>query len=207
LTENNQQPIRIVGLSGSLSEKSLTRRAVEIALEGAKEMPVQTRMLDLNDYQLSFLSQAWNSRHHDPGVLRLRADIQNAQGIILGTPEYHGSLSGVLKFALDLMGFDEFEGKMVGLIGVAGGKLGATNSLNSLRTIGRSLHAWVVPQQVSISEARQQFDEKGNLKNPSLESNLKEVGRQVARFASLHNSAHAREFMRQWETAPENPGG
>jgi NAD(P)H-dependent FMN reductase len=207
LTEIDQQPIHIVGLSGSLSEKSLTRHAVQVALEGAREVPVQTRLLDLNDYQLSYLSRAWNERDRNPGVLRLKKDIRQAQGIILGTPEYHGSLSGVLKFALDLMGFDEFEGKMIGLIGVAGGKLGATNSLNSLRTIGRSLHAWVVPQQVSISEARRQFDEKGGVKNPRLEASLKEVGRQVARFASLHNSAHAREFMNQWETAPENPGG
>ncbi len=42
-------------------------------------------------------------------------EVAGAQGIILGTPEYHGSFSGVLKNALDLMGFDEFEGKMIGL--------------------------------------------------------------------------------------------
>ena len=207
MTEENHQQIRVVGLSGSLTEKSLTRRAVQVALQGAEEMTVQAQMLNLNDYQLSFLSQAWSERDQNPGVLRLRKDVRQAQGIILGTPEYHGSLSGVLKFALDLMGFDELEGKMIGLIGVAGGKLGATNSLNSLRTIGRSLHAWVVPQQVSIAEAWRQFDENGDVKNPSLEASLKEVGRQVARFSSLHNSAHAREFMRQWEIAPENPGG
>lgn len=207
MTEIDRQQIRVIGLSGSLNQKSLTRLAVQVALEGASEVAEQTHMLDLNDYQLSFISQVWMDRDHNPGVLRLRNDIRQAQGIILGTPEYHGSLSGVLKFALDLMGFDELEGKMIGLIGVAGGRLGATNSLNTLRTIGRSMHAWVIPRQVSIAEAWRQFDNNGKIINPNLESSLREVGHQVARFASLHNSAHAREFMRQWETAPENPGG
>lgn len=137
----------------------------------------------------------------------MREDVKVAQGIILGTPEYHASFSGVLKYALDLMGFNEFEGKMVGLIGIAGGKMGAANSLTSLRAVGRSLHAWVVPKQVSVSEAWRKFDQSGNLKDPDLELSLKEVGHQVARFASLHNSAHAQHFMQQWETAPENPGG
>ena len=47
---------------------------------------------------------------------RLRKEVKEAHGIIVGTPEYHGSLSGVLKNALDLMSFDEIEGKMMGLV-------------------------------------------------------------------------------------------
>ena len=96
---------------------------------------------------------------------------------------------------------------MVGLVGVSGGKIGATNALNSLRTVGRALHAWVVPEQVSVPEAWRMFDTTGNLKDPRLEDALKEVGRQVARFTFLHSSEQAREFLHLWETAPENPGG
>jgi NAD(P)H-dependent FMN reductase len=142
-----------------------------------------------------------------PGLLRLRQEVQQAQGILLGTPEYHGSFSGVLKLALDLMGFDEFEGKLIGLVGVSGGKMGAINALNSLRTVGRSLHAWVVPVQVSISEVWDQFKEDGTLKDERLHTALNEVGRQVARFAYLHHSAQALEFLNLWEQAPHNPGG
>jgi len=54
----------------------------------------------------------------------LREEVKQAHGIILGTPEYLGSYSGVLKNALDLMGFEEFEGKMLGLLGVSGGAMG-----------------------------------------------------------------------------------
>jgi FMN reductase len=180
--------------------------ALNLALQGAEEVGAQTRLIDLRDYDLVFCTGKIGD-DAPPDVLRLRRDIEKAAGIILGTPEYHGSFSGVLKNALDLMGFEEFEGKMVGLVGVSGGKLGAVNALNGLRTVGRALHAWVVPRQVSISEAWKMFDAAGNLKDRNLENALKEVGRQVARFAFLHYSEQAREFLRMWEQAPENPGG
>jgi multimeric flavodoxin WrbA len=61
--------------------------------------------------------------------------VRAAQGIILATPEYHGGYSGVLKNALDLMGFEEFEGKVRGLVGVSGGGMGAFGSLNNLRAV------------------------------------------------------------------------
>ena len=131
----------------------------------------------------------------------------NAPGLILGTPEYHGGVSGVLKNALDLMGFEELEGKMIGLIGVSGGALGAVHALGHLRTVGRALHAWVIPEQVAIAEAWNVFDEKGNLKNSELEKRLLQLGSQVARFSYLHTSEKALEFLRLWEGAPLNPGG
>jgi len=76
-----------------------------------------------------------------------------------------------------------------------------------LRTVGRALHAWVVPEQVSIPEAYKVFDPSGTLKDSDLEKRLKAVGHQVARFTYLHTSAQAQEFLRAWEGAPVNPGG
>jgi len=204
---NNNSNINIVGISGSLRPGSYTSLAVNIALEGAQASGASVRMLDLNDYALPFTQEIWSGGEPTAGILQLREDVKSAQGLILGTPEYHASFSGVLKYALDLMGFEEFEGKMIGLIGIAGGRMGAANSLAGLRAVGRSLHAWVVPEQVSVSEAWNKFDQSGNLKDNELEESLKKVGRQVARFASLHNSTQAQHFMQQWETAPDNPGG
>jgi NAD(P)H-dependent FMN reductase len=197
-------PIKVLGLPGSLRRDSYTRMAVNIALQGAQEMGAQTSLLDLRDYRISLLDL-----YTEPSadILQLRQQVRSAQGIILGTPEYHGSFSGVLKHVLDLMGFDEFEGKMLGLVGVAGGNAGAINAINGLRTVGRSLHAWVLPDQVSITEVSKAFDANGNPIDPRQHENLKEIGRQVARFAFLHSSEQARDFMRLWETAPANPGG
>src|SRR5436190_22164374 len=198
--------IEIVGISGSLRAGSFTRRAVETALEGAAESGANTRLIDLRDYNLVFRDGKEESAY-PPDVFRLRAEVKQADGVILGTPEYHGSFSGVLKNALDLMGFDEFEGKMLGLVGVSGGVMGAFEGINSLRNVGRALHAWVVPEQAAVREAWKVFDESGAVKDARIETRLKEVGRQVARFAWLHKSAAANEFLKKWEEAPPNPGG
>ncbi len=202
-----KDPVLVVGICGSLRSGSYTLSAVKIALQGAEEVGAQTRLIDLRDYRLVFCDGKEDESGYPEDVYRLRREVKEARGIILGTPEYHGGFSGVLKNALDLMGFDEIEGKMLGLVGVSGGALGAVHALSSLRAIGRALHAWVIPEQAAISEAWKVFDESGNLKDSAVEKRIKDVGRQVARFAYLHTSEKALDFLRAWEGAPENPGG
>jgi FMN reductase len=81
----------------------------------------------------------WFDEDYPADVARLRADIKASDGLIVGSPEYHGCFSGVLKNALDLMRFDEMQGKMIGLLAVSGGPLGSLIGLSSLREVGRSL--------------------------------------------------------------------
>jgi len=198
--------LRVVGICGSIRPASLTRLALEIALEGAAALGAQTQLIDLATYELVFCDGKEDESTYPEDVFRLRKEVQAAQGIILATPEYHGGYSGVLKNAMDLMGFDEFRGKMIGLIGVAGGAMGAINALNSLRTIGRALHAWVVPVQAAIPEAWKVFDKDRKLTDEALRDRLQEVGRQVARFSRLHTSDQAQQFLRLWEDSQPNPG-
>lgn len=206
-TTKKQSACKIVGLSGSLRRGSYTTMAVATALQGAAELKCETQLINLSEYQLVFCDGKEDESKIPKDVLRLRKEVQQAQGIILGTPEYHGGYSGVLKNALDLMGFEEFEGKMLGLVGVSGGAMGAFGAMNSLREVGRALHAWVIPEQASIPKAWQEFDDRGQVKDPKLEERLRQVGRQVARFAYLHGACKSNEFLQKWENSLENPGG
>ena len=199
--------IRVVGICGSLRHGSYTRMAVKIALSGAESVGAETELIDLREYQLMFCGEVQDEVDYPPDVSKLCTKVQQAQGIILGTPEYHGSFSGVLKNAIDLMGFDEFESKVIGLVGVSSGRMGALNALSALRTVGRQLHTWVVPSQASVPQASKAFDDDGNLLDTELEERIVEVGREVARFAYLHNSQKVQQFLRLWEAAPHNPGG
>lgn len=204
-----QHPIKIIAISGSLSHESFTRKALKIALNGALAANAEIELIDLRDYELAFcganVDADGNETEYPDDVFRLRSQVLQAHGIILGTPEYHASYSGVLKNALDLMSSEHFEGKMMGLVGVSAGALGANSAINSLRSVGRSLHAWVVPEQVSIPFVDSVFDSQGNPLNHEIEQRLIALGKQVARFASLHSSPHAQEFIQAWEAAPENP--
>lgn len=200
-------PVHVVAISGSLRNDSRSRMAALTALGGAEESGAQTEYLDLRTLELSFVDTDRDPGSLPDGVHELKSKVQRAKGLILATPEYHGSYSGVLKNALDLMGFDELEGKMIGLVSVSGGALGGVGAMNELRTVGRAVHAWVVPLQCGVPHAHDAFDETGRPEDERLEKRLRGVGRQVARFAALHASEAGQEFLREWERAPSNPGG
>ena len=199
--------IIVAGICGSLRTGSYTRMALNIALMGAKDAGAKINIIDLRNFDLPLMDGRSGEETFPEDVFKLRDEVKKSDGIILGTPEYHGGYSGVLKNALDLMGFDEFQGKMIGLLGVSGGSMGATNSLNGLHVIGRSLRAWVVPFQVSIASAFDEFDKEGNLKNRVLEQRVKQLGEKVTRFAYLHKIGKSEEFLEAWQGALINPGG
>mmetsp|Transcript_40302 Transcript_40302/g.89508 ORF Transcript_40302/g.89508 Transcript_40302/m.89508 type:complete len:219 (+) Transcript_40302:57-713(+) len=200
------QSVKVVGICGSLREGGFTRQALELALQGASEALCEVELIDLSEYNLYFCDglefQSKNAKVHTPNdVAKLKAKVTEAKGIILATPEYHNSFSGVLKNALDLLGFDEFEGKVVGLIAVSGGAMGGLAALNGLRDICRALHAWVVPEQAGVPQCWK------NLPDPAVQKRLKQVGRQVAKFSLLHANKQAQQFLDMIEKAASNPGG
>ena len=136
-----EKTVRIAGLCGSLRPGSYTKMAVKAALNAAVSPFCETELIDLLDFNLFFADGRSEKGGVMPEIRRFRERLRSADGFIIGTPEYHGSFTGVLKNALDHTGFAEWEGKMIALIGVSGGRMGAFNALNSLRDIGRSLHA------------------------------------------------------------------
>ena len=197
----SNSPIRIAGVCGSLSADGATKKALAIALKGAAEYNAETTLLELREFDLVFYGSVPQDEY-PPGVLQLRQALKDSQGIILATPEYHGSLTGALKNMLDLMSIEDFETKIIGLVGVAGGHIGAINSLNTMKTICRNLHCWVLPQEVSIANSAQTFDDNGAVKDPAIEERLLNVGRQVVKFASVQQRVQQDEFLRMWKTLP-----
>ena len=175
--------------------------ALSMTLKGATEYDVETKLIELRDYQLGFYGRV-DSEDNSHDTNRLRKEIRESQAIIIGSPEYHGSLSGALKNMLDLMGIEDFEGKIVGLVGVAGGHVGAINTLNTLRIICRNLHCWVLPQDVSIAQSAKTFNEDGSLNDPDVEGRLLDLGRQAVKFASLQQKVEQDDFMKLWEGLP-----
>ena len=91
----------VVGICGSLRKTSYTRMALQLALEGAQEFGVRTKLIDLRDFNLVFCDGNQDENAYPEDVFRLRSEVVAAQGIILGTPNYHASFSGVLKNASD----------------------------------------------------------------------------------------------------------
>jgi FMN reductase len=158
--------VKIVGIGGSLRANSSSYQALDVAIQRVQALGAQVEILDLRQMQLPFCSGGDDYADY-PDVLKLRDAVQNADGLILATPEYHGSISGVLKNALDLMSFDQLSDKVAGLISVLGGQVNS-NAVNELRLIMRWVHAWVIPEQIAIGQCWKAFDQDGKLLDEKL---------------------------------------
>jgi len=170
----------VVGVSGSLRERSHTRKAVNTALRGAATAGATAENVDLRNYNLP----VFDGDSPDAGdAPELRERVREADSVVLGTPMYHGSYSAPLKNALDYCGFDEFEDKTVGLVAVAGGRFPVT-ALEHLRSVCRALNAWVVPQQAAVPNSSSSFDNEGFV-DDQLAERVERVGQLVVRFAGV----------------------
>ena len=158
--------VKIVGIGGSLRRDSYSQIALNVAASRVEALGAEMEVLDLRLLQLPFCNG--EDEYPDyPDVKRLQQTVKQAYGLILATPEYHGSVSGVLKNALDLMSFEQLDGKVTGLISVLGGQPNS-NALNDLRIIMRWVHGWVIPEQIAIGQAWKAFDPGGKLLDEKL---------------------------------------
>jgi NAD(P)H-dependent FMN reductase len=176
----------VLAICGSLRDESATRVALSVALEEAASTGASTELLDLRQFDLPPLDADRDAEGQGDGR-RLLAAVADADALLLGTPVYHGSYSGVLKNALDYCGFDEFEGKTVGLLGVAGGSFPVT-ALDHLRSVCRALNCWVLPHQAALPRAYSHVvheDDSGRITDEGLDERVRVLGRRVVEYASI----------------------
>jgi len=176
----DESGVHVVALCGSLRGASYTRKALARALDGARAAGGTGTVIDLREYDLPPLDPDRDTQGDSDAVVRR---VREADAVLLGTPMYHGSYSGVLKNALDHCGFDEFEGKTVGLLAVAGGGFPVT-ALDHLRSVCRALDAWVVPHQTALPNAPSQF-EGGEIVDGRLDERVRVLGRRVVEYAHI----------------------
>lgn len=158
--------VKIVAIAGSLRPDSYSYQALMQAVQRVQALGAEVEILDLRKMNLPFCDGGEEYPDY-PDVEKLRQAVQQADGLILATPEYHGSISGVLKNALDLMSFDQLSGKVAGLISVLGGQSNS-NALNDLRIIMRWVHGWVIPEQIAVGQAWKAFGSEGKLLDENL---------------------------------------
>jgi NAD(P)H-dependent FMN reductase len=162
--------VKIVGIAGSLRPESYSVQALKLAISRVEALGAEVEIIDLRQMNLPFCNGGDDYPDY-PDVEKLRNAVKEADGLILVTPEYHGSVSGVLKNALDLMSFEHLSDKVVGGISILGGQSN-NNALNDLRTILRWVHAFVIPDQIAIGQAWKAFDREGKLLDEKLSQRL-----------------------------------
>src|SRR5471030_1902589 len=177
----------IVAVGGTLRPNSSTERAMRHVLENARQAGARTLLISGASLQLP-LYQPDNPERSD-GARDLVAELALADGIILGSPGYHGSISGLVKNALDYaedLRTDPrpyLSGRAVGCIATAGGWPGAVNTLGALREIVHALRGWPTPLGAAINSAEKVFDEDGTCRSPRVAQTLYLIAEEVIGFA------------------------
>lgn len=144
--------MRVLVLSGSIHPESSVRKASAAAATALREAGAEVDLVDLAELGLPLHDGRIEQLHH-PEVVAWVGRAQQADAHVWVSPEFHSSFSGAMKNALDYLWSDHLQGKLVALIGVVGGAMGAVNTLNALRLVARSMGAWVLPAQLSLTSA------------------------------------------------------
>ena len=143
-----QSPLNVLAVVGSLHRESVTRIAVS---EAAAQLRATGCVVDLLDLQAEPLPLYNPDTAYDaPEFAALQARVDKADLIILGTPDYHGSISSTLKNFLDHF-WHEFAGKLFATV-VASHEKGLT-ATDQLRTVARQCYAWTLPYGISFNES------------------------------------------------------
>lgn len=196
----------IVGLGGTPRANSTSERAVRAALEHARDAGAEVRMFTGPELMLPIYDPARADRSEAEHAL-VEA-LRKSDGIILASPGYHGTISGLIKNALDYtedLSRDKkayFGARAVGLIGVAAGWQAANSTLVGLRSIVHALRGWPTPLGITINSAEKQiFDEQGKCLDEALDQKLRYMARQVVVFAVMRFTARA--AYPDWELWPQ----
>lgn len=178
----------IVGIGGTGSATGSTERILRQALNAAEAAGAETLFFDGKALDMPMYS--YGGVRTDPALAMISA-LRRADGIIIASPGYHGTVSGLIKNALDYvedMAKDErvyFEGRAVGLIAVAAGWQATGSTLATLRSITHALRGWPTPMAVAINSAQPVFDSEGALIDPAIANQLNVLAGQVVEFARM----------------------
>lgn len=154
---------RVVAVNGSMRQGSYTKAALHYALDAAETAGLETELLDLAAVDLPLYDPDVDTEYAGDAA-DLLARMRAADGVILGSPVYHGSYSSAFRNFHDYCSFDEFENTVVGLLVTAGGGTIA-GTLQDMRTTVRGVHGWTLPTQVGLRGARNYFEERDS--NPA----------------------------------------
>lgn len=182
--------LHILGLGGTLRERSTNCWALQRALQAAESAGVTTELLALYDLNLPMFMPGKPVEAYDPSVARLLDAVRKADGLLISTAGYHGTLVGATKNALDFLEFlseDErpyLHERIVGLIATASGELAGVNALNALVHTVYALRGTVAPLLVPIPRPREVFDAQGQVVDAKFAGRLDQLGRLVVETAS-----------------------
>jgi chromate reductase len=169
--------MRILGISGSLrrdSHNTSLLRAAALSLPPGVELDVYDGLAELAHYNADL-----DTEPELESVARLRRTIAEADGVLIATPEFNGSIPGALKNALDWASRpfpdNALRGKPVAVVGASTGLFGAVWAQAETRKVLNIIGADVLDGELPIGQAHAAFGDDGHLAEAALRDALSEL--------------------------------
>lgn len=190
----------IVGIGGTTRSPSSCEHAVQHVLTGAAQQGARVVMFNGQALEMPFYNPAVPSR--TPEARALVAALREADAVVIASPGYHGTISGLVKNALDYtedMRDDSepyLDGRAVGLIACAGGWQATGSTINALRSIVHALRGWPSPLAAAINTSQPVFSPDGTCISESVRQSLDTMAEQIMQFA--YGFGRRRDFPPQF---------
>ena len=154
--------IVIMGICGTYDLDSANGRMLELLLDQCRNHGAETLVWDHGSKPLPLVGAkgSWEEQN----VKEFQDMAAASDAFVLSSPEYHGTMSGVMKNSLDWLYSKHTSGKVFGLMSTLGGQA-SNNTLNHMRIAARWIHGWVAPEQVAVPHIKEAFNEDGTLVN------------------------------------------
>ena len=179
----------IVGFGGTIRNGSSSEKALRSTLAQAESAGANIELLTGSDIDLPMYTPGESARCAKAAALI--SALRRADGIVIASPGYHGSVSGLIKNALDYaedMRSDTlpyFEGRAIGMIACAAGWQAASSTMQAMRTIVHALRGWPTPLGVAINTVGTPFHSDGSVADVAVASQLNLLAHQVVDFARM----------------------
>lgn len=188
MTETTQANAKlVVGIGGTTRENSSTEKVVRLVLRAVERLGGRVVQFSGPDLALPLYAPEQPGRTDE--ARHLIATLRAADAVVIGSPGYHGGISGLVKNALDYtedMAKDArvyLDGMPVGCIGTGAGWQGANATLGALRTVTHSLRGWPTPIGIAVNTLEPVFDADGACINAALVEQADIMASQLLAFA------------------------
>lgn len=182
-----EKEIIIVGIGGSLDKNSSTGAVMSYILGELNSLGAHTIEYKLSDIKLPIYNPTLGIEQGGKELVKLLTDVRRANGFIFASPEYHGTISGAFKNAIDYMEFlcnDEppyLTNKPSGAIAVGGGESAAV-TLHTMVNIIHSLRAISASTNIAINSVDLELS-GGEIKNEKIIRRIKRLAAEVYSLA------------------------
>lgn len=181
---------KIVGIGGTIRQNSTSERLTRAVLLRCEGFGAETIMFDGPSLARlpHFNPEAHNRTENETALVEA---VRACDGIVIGSPGYHGGYAGLVKNAIDLLEDlrgdyrSYFDGRPVGLVVTAAGWQACGTTLSALRDVVHAMRGWPTPVGIAVNSIEQKpFGADGELIDPAIDAIVRRQAEQLMFFGT-----------------------